>query len=262
MPELPDVEILRRYSESTVLYQEITSLEVMAERILEHIQPAQLEDRLVGNSFLDADRHGKHLFLELSSGYWLNLHFGMTGDLKYYKDTADEPEYSKLIIYFDNSYHLALIMPRKLGKVRLLEDPENFVTSKRLGPDAISSSMDYERFKGLFMDSRSMVKSAFMDQQKIAGIGNVYSDEILYQAGIHPRRQFKELSDQELHKLYNTMQDVLQTAIDFQAKPETFPEGTLIKHRREGENCPKCSGRIERIEVSGRAGYYCPTCQA
>lgn len=261
MPELPDVEVLKRYFESTSLYQDIDSVDVNAEMILEDIGASELENSLVGNAFQNTSRHGKYLFLDLTSDYWLSMHFGMTGNLKYYRNDTDQPEYTKLVIHFKNEYYLALIMPRKLGKVSLLENPKDLIKNKRLGPDALSTGLNFEHFSELFADNRSMVKSALMDQQKIAGIGNVYSDEILYQAGIYPRRQFNKLSEKELRNLYDTMRDVLQTAIDFQAKPDKFPDGYLTTHRSEGENCPKCAGKVERIEVSGRAGYYCPECQ-
>lgn len=260
MPELPDVEVLKGYLDSTALHQEIEAVDVNDEIVLEGITPDKLEHELVGCTFDATRRHGKHLFVNLQPGDWLELHFGMTGDLKYYKHEEQEPDYTQILFHFKNHYRLAYIMPRKLGEVQLIESPDDFIEENNLGPDALD--LDFESFKDLLSGRRGMVKSTLMNQEILAGIGNVYSDEILYQAGIHPRTKVKELSDQQLHQLYDKMQDVLQTAIDHQAKPEQFPDSYLIPHRSEGEKCPKCAGEVKRIEVSGRGGYYCPSCQS
>jgi formamidopyrimidine-DNA glycosylase len=103
-----------------------------------------------------------------------------------------------------------------------------------------------------------MIKSALMDQSLMAGIGNVYSDEILFQVGLHPRAPVKELGEGEREELYRTVTEVLETAIDRQAKPEEFPAGYLTPHRHDGGKCPQCGGEVQRVKVAGRGAYYCP----
>jgi formamidopyrimidine-DNA glycosylase len=97
-----------------------------------------------------------------------------------------------------------------------------------------------------------------MDQQLMAGIGNVYSDEILFQVGVHPRTQVKHLNEKTREKNFHAMQDVLRTAIELQAKPERFPDTYIIPHRNEGDKCPRCVGKVKRVKVAGRSAYYCP----
>lgn len=260
MPELPDVEVLKRYLDSTALHQQIERVQVNDEIVLPDTTPKKLDNALAGQAFDSTQRHGKHLFVNLDQGDWLELHFGMTGDLKYYKEEQQEPDFTQVLFQFENDYRLAFIMPRKLGEVRLIDSPERFVQEKDLGPDALD--LGFEPFKALLSGRRGMVKSTLMNQEILSGIGNVYSDEILFQAGIHPRAKVNDLSQQQFEKLYAKLCAVLQTAIDHQAQPDSFPDSYLIPRRSEGEKCPGCGGEVKRIEVSGRSGYYCPNCQS
>jgi formamidopyrimidine-DNA glycosylase len=261
LPELPDVAVLKRYVDATSLHQQIEAVEVHSQQMLEGLDGGQLQDRLVGRSFASARRHGKYLFVELDRAGWLVLHFGMTGDLKYYKDAEKEPEYDQILFSFANGYHLAYVMPRKLGEVQLVNEPEDLIEAKELGPDVLADDFDWATFRQLLEGRRGMIKSRLMDQQLMAGIGNVYSDEILFQAGVYPRRPVKELDVDTLERIFEAMQKVLQVAIDRQAEPDRLPEDYLIPHRHSDDECPRCGGPIERIEVAGRAGYFCPRCQ-
>ena len=189
----------------------------------------------------------------------MGMHFGMTGDLQYYKKPAQQPEYSQVLFHFQNDYQLAYVMPRKLGHIRLIDSIKAFVEEKELGPDALE--VDFEEFRERLSGRRGMIKSALMNQSILAGIGNVYSDEILYQARIYPRQQIKELDSGGLRKVYKAMKEVLETAIERHAEPAQYPDSYLIPHRSEGEPCPRCGGKVQKIEVSGRSGYYCPDCQ-
>jgi len=270
MPELPDVETMRRYLEATSLQQEIEAVTFHSAGYLLGDDPGphreavrRLKGGLEGRSFEDTGRHGKWMFVWLSGdGHQaLGLHFGMTGGLKYFRDTADEPAYGRVRFDFTNGYHLAYISMRKLGAVRLIEDVERFINRKELGPDALSKALDFEAFRHLLEDRRTMIKALFLDQQVLAGLGNVYADEILYQAGIHPRTKADELEGHDLGALYEKMHDVLETAIDRQAQPGDFPESYLTVHRHEDGVCPRCGAELERVKVSSRTSYYCPTCQ-
>ncbi len=259
MPELPDVAVFKQYIDATSLHQTIADVTVRAKRIVKGTAVDTLKDGLTGNQFESTERWGKYLFIALSEGGCLVMHFGMTGRPVYFKDMAKEPEYDYLLIAFENGYHLAYDIPRKLGAVRLIDDVDAFVAGKGLGPDALS--LDVEGFKKRLDDRRGMIKSALMDQTVIAGLGNVYTDEILFQAGIWPRTKLADLDDGELRAIYHAMCDVLNTAIDCHAEPDQFPADWLIPHREQGAECPRCGGKIEQIDVSGRTGYYCPSCQ-
>jgi formamidopyrimidine-DNA glycosylase len=261
MPELPDVELFKRYFDATALHQTIETVEIRNDIILKDCSIQTLESALVGQTFAGTERHGKYLFVEVKDSNWLVLHFGMTGDLKYFKKPDKEPDYSQLLIGFSNDYHLAYILPRKLGRVRLTEAVGPFLERNRIGPDALKSDFTVADFQEIMAGTRSMVKSALMDQKKMAGIGNVYADEILFQASLHPKTKANDLDEEALEDLFKTMKDVLETAIEHRADPGQFPDSWLTPHRNEQATCPRCGTDIEQIKASGRSTYYCPTCQ-
>lgn len=260
MPELPDVEVYKRYFDSTALHQPIADAEVLDDSLLDGSSADTIRQALRGTSFEEGRRHGKHLFARLDPGPWLALHFGMTGELKYYKEKKT-PEYSYFRVDFENGYHLALIMPRKIGHVRLLDDPHAFIAEKELGPDALG--LDFETFEARLDGRRGMIKSALMDQTVIAGLGNLYTDEVLFQAGIHPKTKVQALDEDALRSIFDAMHEVLAMAIDCKADPEQMPaDRFMLPHRRGDRKDPYTGTELEKITVSGRTGYYSPARQS
>lgn len=265
MPELPDVENFKRYLDATALHKKIEKVKVGSHKILHGISGPRLAKTLAGHALESTHRHGKHLFAGLDNGDWLALHFGMTGHLAYFKDLADDPKHDRLRLDFANGYHLAFVNQRLFGSVELTGDPGTFVEAAGLGPDALDDSLDEGAFRELFAGRRGQVKSALMDQSLMAGIGNVYSDEILFQAGIHPKTRIDNINPKEISKLYRTMRRVLEKAIDCGAGSEELlerlPRSYLLIRREDGAKCPRCGGTIKKIKSAGRTGYYCPACQ-
>jgi formamidopyrimidine-DNA glycosylase len=261
MPELPDVEVLKRYLDSTSLHKKIEKVNLKETQMLDGIKRKDFESGLKGRKLISTRRRGKYLLVEMDNNDWLEMHFGMTGGLKYFKNQDDQPEYTQLLIHFENGYYLAYIMTRKLGTLSLLKDVDEFIREKELGPDPLDHDFDLYTFKQVLQGRRGMVKSTLMNQKVLAGLGNVYTDEILFQARIHPRTKVNNLDERQLRTLYDCMMEVLNTAIDHQAKPETFPKFYLIPLREEGQDCPGCSGKVKKIKVSGRSCYFCPDCQ-
>jgi formamidopyrimidine-DNA glycosylase len=259
MPEIPEVEAARHLIETRALDQVIAHVEVRDERVLE-VSSQKLWGNLSGHCFASVLRHGKYLLMELDNGCWLVLHFGMTGAVRYYTDPDQESEHSRVLFHFENGAHLAFDNQRLFGEVVIAASAEDFVAAKGLGPDALG--LDFATFKQCFSDKRGMVKTALMDQRTLAGIGNVYSDEILFQARLHPRTLVKGLDDDALRHLYEHMQSVLHTATDARIEDRPLPESFLTRHREQGAACPDCGGEVERISISGRNAYYCPDCQA
>lgn len=259
MPELPDVETFKRYMDSTSLHKAIEAVQVRSAKILENVSSRKLQASLRGRQFESTRRHGKYLMAQIDDGSWLTFHFGMTGRFKYFKDMENEPDHSRLRIRFKSGFHLAYDCQRQLGRVGLVEDAETLVQDKGLGPDAIT--VDLPAFKERLQRARGSVKSALMNQRLIAGIGNIYSDEILFQAGLHPRTKVNHLDERELRRVFRTMKRVLRTAVDRQADPRRLPRSYLIPRRGRSAECPHCAGELESIKVSGRTAYYCPGCQ-
>jgi formamidopyrimidine-DNA glycosylase len=153
-------------------------------------------------------------------------------------------------------------MPRKLGHIYLTADVKTFVSQKDLGPDVCSPEFDRKTFHKLLANRHGMIKSALMDQSLMVGIGNVYSDEILFQAGVHPRQSVPNLKEETIDEIYDCLNEVLRTAIENKADPANFPDDYLTPLRGQKKaDCPRCGGQIRRVEVAGRSAYYCPACQ-
>lgn len=257
MPELPDVEVFKRYLDSTALHKKIEAVSVKDRDLLEGVAAQSVRDRLLGRELSSSRRHGKYLFAEVEGEGWLVLHFGMTGFLKYYKREEAAPEHVRLLLEFANGYQLAYDCQRKFGMVGWTEDVDGFVEEKGMGPDPLASDLDLRQFRDRLHGRRGAIKPTLMNQKVLAGIGNVYSDEILFQAGVHPERKIPSLGDDEVEEIYRALVRVVAAAIDAQADPERLPRGYLLPHREEGAECPRCGGTLRKKTVSGRSAYFC-----
>lgn len=253
MPELPSVEIFKQFFKSTSLKQEIKSVEVNSPEILMNTSPQELGDELQGQEFTHGRRYGKYLFAQLSNQYYLTIHFGMNGYLKYFQE--DGGPYIRLQVEFNNGYKLGFDDTRKFGKVWLTCDPKKFVQEKNLGPDAME--IDFKTFKTLFGKRTGQLKPLLMNQNFIAGIGNLYADEILYQSGIHPLSKAYNLDDAELQRLFQDMKMVLDKAIEYQDDINALPHSFLLPHRHINGECPQGEA-LKIIKVGGRTTYFCP----
>lgn len=261
LPELPDVEVFKRRLVEGALDRRIDTVAVRNRRVLAGLSPGRLQAGLAGHRFRAARRHGKHLFAQIDAGWWLALHFGMTGEIKCFTGDDPAPNYDRLRIDFVNGTHLAYYDPRLLGRLRLIDDPDRFIADKPLGPDALDPAFDYRAFAAILDKARGGIKALLMDQTLIAGIGNIYSDEILFQARIHPQTKVSSLDGGERRAVYRAMKAVLKKAIARGADPDKLPADYLIPHRRAGAVCPRCGGRVARLSLGGRSSYFCPRCQ-
>lgn len=265
MPELPDVEYLREYAESTSLHKKIESTSLHDSSLLENTSPQLLARRLKGEQFDAAPRHGKHLFLRLAgergSKEALMLHLGMTGTLRSYAFSSREspPEYTALEIRFTDGYALACVNKRRLGQIAIVEDIDAYVREQELGPDALAATRD--QLAEVIRDGRGAVKSTLMNQSRLAGLGNIYTDEVLFQARVDPRKNCGEITDSEIRTIHDQIHRVCDHAILAHADPQSMPESFLIRRRESGAECPKCGGTVRKVTVSGRSAYLCESCQ-
>ncbi|MFW6140435.1 MAG: Fpg/Nei family DNA glycosylase [Acidobacteriota bacterium] len=259
MPELPDVEVFRQYLDRTSLHNKITGVEVEHERVLQNINPPGLEKKLKGHQFVRTKRHGKHIFVCVDEEFWIMFHFGMTGFFKYFKKEQAKPSHTRILFHFKNGYQLAYDNQRMLGKVQVVKDAGDFVRKNDLGEDARDVSLS--AFQKLIQGRHGVIKTSLMNQNLIAGIGNIYSDEILFQTKIHPKTPIKKLDQNQITDLYQRMNQVFNTAIEKKVNPDEFPQDWLIPHRGKEETCPRCEGKIEKIKVNNRGTYFCSKCQ-
>jgi len=250
MPELPDVEVFREYCRQNILDRKIDRLMIKNSRVMKS-SPSTLRKHLEGAVFRQTGRHGKYLFLATDNRE-LVLHFGMTGRVRFTDKHPEKMDHSPLIIDFEDGTCFVFITVRKLGKVLLIDDRNAFIEKKRLGPDAMD--IDRPGFQNA-IEKGGSIKSRLMNQKKIAGIGNVYADEILYQTGILPER--KTIDRKETGRLFNNMQRILKVSIRHKADPGECPERYLINRREQGAKCGICEGRISKKTIRGRSSYFC-----
>ena len=254
MPELPEVEMARRLLEAGALYQKIRAIDVRDSRILNSVSAQDLEGALSGRQLSSAIRHGKRLFLQIDSGLWLALHLGMTGWPVFLEKGDAEPRHTRLRIDFEGGTALAFDDLRIFGEVGLTEGPQDFLARRGIGPDALQ--MERETFLAAMSGRKGKIKPALLDQGLIAGLGNLYADEALFQSGICP--QARSLKQERLEALYSAIQEVLMTSLASNADFEKLPDSYLLPHRRPGGTCPWDSTALGRIKIAGRTSYYCP----
>ncbi|MGM0366315.1 MAG: Fpg/Nei family DNA glycosylase [Actinomycetota bacterium] len=257
MPELPDVETFKHYFNHTSLKQKVKGLKVCEKTILKDASIQKISANIVGCSFIQGFRHGKYLFGQNEKSIFLIMHFGMTGRLEF-REGSSQPKYSRFILEFDKGF-LHYVCARKLGRISLTGNMEAFIKKKRLGPDALHISE--EEFIRIASKRKKMIKPALMDQSFIAGLGNIYVDEVCYQCGVNPRKRLDDIEEKKLKGIYGCIQDVLDISIKAKADISSMPDSWLIKRREEGAGCPRCQGRVKRIELGGRGTYFCPQCQ-
>lgn len=254
LPELPEVEMFKKYFDATSLHKKIKNVTIKCSEIL--MEASRKISKLQKHSFQSTLRYGKYLFVKTDEDLFLVIHFGMTGNLEYYKQKDHEPSHSCVLFEFDNGFFLSYVSQRKFGKIDLTRTVKEFVEEKNLGPDILT--VDCGDFKKIIEKRRGSLKYTLTNQHIIAGIGNIYSDEILFQAGIHPLTKANNLPEKRIGTLFNTIHAVLRTVIDAGADFDNFPGDYLIPHRVKGGVCPKDKSKLKRIKISGRTTYYCP----
>lgn len=265
MPELPDVETFKNVLARNGLHKTIARVVVSDKRILGTLTAATFVNRLQGAKLAAARRHGKHLLARIDRGGWLSLHFGMTGALHFVAKPEQEPPFTRVRLDFADDGCLAYSNKRMIGRVGLVDDADAFVAAEKLGPDALDRRLDFAAFQAAVRGVKRDVKSVLMDQEIVAGIGNIYSDEILFQARIDPAARIDALDANQLKQLFMAMRKVLTTAVDCGAGSEQFtermPKGSLLPERRKGGHCPRCGAPLKLSKIGGRTAYCCPRCQ-
>jgi formamidopyrimidine-DNA glycosylase len=255
MPELPDVETFKRYLNATSLHQRLENVEVRDAYILKGVSARELARGLKGRCFESSRRHGKHLFVRADHDLWLRLHFGMTGSLRYFKHEEQAPRHTRVLFVFANAHNLAFEDQRKFGEIGLIEDVNEFLKKRVLGPDALDVSLG--QFREIFAKYRGAVKTILLNQKLVAGIGNIYADEILFRAGVHPATQISSLSGKTVTKLFRATRYILKRAIEANADVALMPKSWLLPHRGKGGKCPGCGRKLRSATIAGRTAWFC-----
>ena len=255
MPELPDVETFKQYFDATSLHQRIDNVDVRDAYILKGVSARELARGLKGHRFESSRRHGKHLFVRADGDLWLRLHFGMTGSLHYFKAEEQAPRHTRVLFVFANAHSLAFEDQRKFGEIGLIEDVNNFLKKRALGPDALDVTLS--QFREIFGKHRGSVKTILLNQKLVAGIGNIYADEILFRTRVHPATQISSLSAKTVTKLFRATRYILKRAIEANADVALMPKSWLLPHRGKGGKCPGCGRELTSATIGGRTAWFC-----
>jgi len=259
MPELPEVNTFQKYFDETSLQQKIQQVEVSDAYIIRNLDETSFVEKMSGRTFTGSYRRGKYLFASLDNKHYLQLHFGMTGDLKYYQDEADRPKYQRFGFTFDNGYRLGFDCPRKFARIVYIEDLDTYLQEQRLGPDALHE-IDEHQFMETAQGKTGTIKGFLLNQKYMAGVGNLYADEVCYQTQVHPASVVEKIPEEKLRAIFKAMKEVLQYAVDRDAYYKAYPEDWLWKWRDETKQAPDGSA-IERDKIGGRTTYYSPKWQ-
>ncbi len=260
MPEMPEIEAARRTVEERALRRTVETVSLRPAGLLVDTSEGTVRSALRGHRLTAARRHGKHLFVKSGEerGRWLRLHFGMTGTVRVHDSDEGEPDHTRLRLDLAGGRSLAWTCARKLGEIGLVASPEAFVEEEGLGPDPTLGGFGLREFRDVLAGRRGTIKGALMNQEILAGVGNVYSDEALFQAGVHPEASVDDLAEDEVAALWRALDRVLEKTVEYRTEEEArIPRTWLLPHREDGEGCPRCGGTIRKTRVSGRSSYFC-----
>lgn len=278
MPELPEVETIRRDLEKEIVGRRVKSVEVKGKRsVRRHKTGAEFRGRVEGRKVTSVRRAGKYLLVGLEDSDVLVVHLGMSGQLLRAKGPKDPVErHTHVIITFTQGGQLRFVDPRTFGEM-FVTTPDELGTAvpelAHLGFDPLEDVMSWARFGVMLADKHSALKALLMDQKFVAGIGNIYSDEILFAAGLRYDRLSDSLSAQEVRRLYRAMVETLTEALKFRGSSladeqyrdlygETGDyQGQHQVYDRAGQPCRRCRNEVVRVKVNGRSAFLCEHCQ-
>ncbi len=270
MPELPEVETIKRQLERRIKGKRIKTVEVRLPRFIK-LSLAKFKKIVSQAKIKDVSRRAKLLIIELSNGYCLVVHLKLTGQLIF---NGKPGKHTHLIYFFTDGSRLVHNDLRQFGFVKVVPKKElaDFLEKEKFGPEPLSKKFTLSLFKELLNKRKNAkIKPLLMDQRFVAGIGNLYADEILFSARVRPIRQAKTLKEKEIKKIYQGIKRILTLAIKRQgssveyyldAKGKKGNYLPLVKvYQRTGQPCFVCQTKIKRLKIGGRSAHFCPKCQ-
>lgn len=273
MPELPEVETIKRGLEKKVIGKKITGATVNLPKIINR-SPAEFTRLLKNTIIKKVARRAKILMLTLSNGHTLGIHLKISGRLLYLKKNSPVEKHTHVIFDLNNGHQIRFWDLRRFGYVKLMRSEEAVKELKldEFGPEPLTKEFTLDIFKNLLNQRKnSRIKPLLMDQGFVAGIGNIYADEILFYARVHPLRPAGELSARETKDIFNGTKKILTTAV--QKKGTTVDlyvdlsgrAGNYVNYLKaygcEDKPCVRCGARIQRIKIGSRSAHFCPRCQ-
>lgn len=267
MPELPEVETIKRDLEKLILGKKIVKIELLDKKLIKRIKPELLIKEVEKSNVNQILRRGKYLIFALSNNKFLVFHLKLTGQLIY--GTPDKK--SRIIFYFGNGKSLNFLDMRRFAELRLTDDWAKEKGIKEMGPEPFDKDFTEEKFQSLLANKKTKIKPLLMEQNFLAGVGNIYAQEALFRVGIHPERPANKLKLEEVKNLYSAIKDVLSEAIKYRGSSvdayvdvegkKGGMEQRLRVYGRGGQPCLNCRALLKEIKLGGRGTTFCPKCQ-
>lgn len=279
MPELPEVETIRRQLAPIVEGTRIEQVEVSDARWVAPSAPAKFAKQLTGRKIVELARRGKYFVARLDDGAALVMHLRMTGNLLFLPPDEPGPQShvrGRLWLSTPRGREVGTLVfadPRRFGTAEVIPDPESLerYLGARLGPEPFAEFFDGPYLHRHTRGRKTPIKAVLLDQRIVAGVGNIYADEALYRARVAPQKRAARITRAQAELLAETVREALTAGIDAKgASIDDFRDAYGVKgsfqdqflvHRREGLECPSCGGAVKKIRVAGRGTYFCPTCQ-
>lgn len=273
MPELPEVESVRTHLAPVLEGRQLERVEITDARLTRPLEPEGVARELEGERVSAVERRGKYLIVRFESGRALLIHLRMTGSLRHAPaGTLPDDPHRRAVVRLDDGSDVAYRDVRRFGTWLLLGPSElDPYLDARVGPEPLSARFRTQSLAARLGNRRAPVKAALLDQRTVAGIGNIYADEALWRARIHPLRPARDVKPDEVRALHRAIRRTLELGIARQGatlRDYALPNGDtggmqdeFNVYGREGEPCPRCGTPVEKIRVAGRGTWYCPRCQ-
>lgn len=273
MPELPEVETIRLNLEPHILQKCIQRIDAHDVRLRWPVRPGDLQMWVQGEMIEKLSRRSKYLIIHLSNNAAVVIHLGMSGRLGLFPDGAPMEKHTHVVFHLEDGLQIRYRDPRRFGLIEVAAPDElrNYPRFLHLGVEPLSHNFNYSYMRAKMQRSKRAIKLWIMDAQNVAGVGNIYANEALFKAGIHPQRPANSLKGNEQRKLVRSIKSTLNSALqmggttinDFRnanGEPGFFQQ-VLSVYQREGEPCTACGSKIIKILLSGRGTFFCPACQ-
>lgn len=271
MPELPEVETVRKGLEKNIIDKTIKKVLIKRPKTIEGIKPEEFIKKLTNQTFKAVNRKAKYLFLELKSGQVLMVHLKMSGAFLIHKPQTPLPKHTHIVFELDNGYELRFKDLRAFGRMNLYENFSQ-IPQLNLAPEPLSQEFTLKDFELRLQKCSIPIKAVLLDQRKaVSGIGNIYADEALFASNINPNKKANLLTSQEIDKLYKAIQKIIKTSIELGGttiRDYVSTEGNLGEYAlqlfvygQKKKDCKICGEKIQYIKLAQRGTHFCPKCQ-
>lgn len=255
MPELPEVHTFQQYFNAAALQQKILKVDVHDDKIIRNTDGTTFAQKLAGRTIVDSFRQGKYLFADLDNGHSVLLHFGMTGDLKLYQEPEERPRFERFAFVFTDGNRLGFDDARKFARINYLEDRDAYIQEKGLGPDALL--ITEQEFLTALGKRKTTIKGLLLNQSALAGVGNLYADEICYRTRVHPASIVAQIPKRKRVEIYEKMHEVLHKAVEHAPYYKEYPENWFWEEwRHEGHIAPDQKSKVRSAKIAGRTTYW------